>query len=611
MGLVGTSAQEVIFRTNLALYLILLAPLASFLGLILFGRFIKRAHYLALPASFISLLSSLFLIMAFSRTGRYEVTFNWLGNAGEGLRIGYLLDGLSAVAAFTVSFLVFFIELYSVNYMKGEKRCTRFFAYLSLFSFSMLGLVLAQGYFQMYVMWELVGFSSYLLIGFWFEREAAAKAAKKAFFVTRLGDMGFFFALLLLWSFAGTLCFDQLFSRVFPPAFLTLVTLLLFVGAVGKSAQFPLFVWLPDAMEGPTPVSALLHSATMVAAGVVLVARSYPLFSKAPLTLSVVAWIGVISALLGALLALAEKNLKRVLAFSTISQLGYMMLALGVGALFASFFHFFTHAFFKALLFLCAGSLIHAYHTQDIDEMSGAFFKLPYTTFAFLAGALSLVGLFPFSGFWSKDEILISVWESGNYWLLGLAVFTAFLTSFYVFKVFFQVFLGMPKKDLHEMPVLTQVSQFVLAFMAILSGASLGWLHQMLKALVVEEEVQAGLLIPLLSTLMVILGCFLAWLFYRYQLEERFRESFIGVSLSRWLYIEDFYRLVFLKPAPYLRTVFLNIEKLVVDGAVNGIAWLAEYFSLNVRRWQQGHIQFYLGLSFAGVILLIVVWWLR
>lgn len=609
--MVGVTAQEVIFRTNLALCLILLAPFLSFLVLILFGRSIKKAHYIALTASFISLLSSVFLIMAFYRTGRYEVNLNWLVTAGEGLRVGFLLDGLSALAAFTVSFLVFFIELYSVNYMKGETRYTRFFAYLSLFAFSMLGLILAQGYFQMYVMWELVGFCSYLLIGFWFEREAASKAAKKAFFVTRLGDMGFFLALLLLWSAAGTLTFSQLFSRAFPTAFLTLVTLLLFVGAVGKSAQFPLFIWLPDAMEGPTPVSALLHSATMVAAGVILVARSYPLFSKTPLTLSVVAWIGVISALLGALLAVAEKNLKRVLAFSTISQLGYMMLALGVGSLFASVFHFFTHAFFKALLFLCAGSLIHAFHAQDIDEMSGGLYKLPYTAFAFIAGALSLVGLFPLSGFWSKDEILVSVWETGNYWLAGIAIFTALLTSFYVFKVFFQVFLGKPKRELHEMPFLTHLSQLVLALMAIFSGAALDWLHRMLEALVVEKEAHTGLLIPGLSTLMVVLGVLFAWLFYRYQWEDKFRASLVGVALSRWLFIEDLYRLVFLKPVPYLRTFFINLEKWVVDGAVNGVAWAANYFSYNVRRWQQGYIQFYLGLSFAGLILLAAIWWVR
>ncbi len=609
--MVGVTAQEVIFRTNLSLCLILLAPLISFLILILFGRLIKKAHYIALTASFISLLSSIFLIMAFYHTGRYEVSFNWLLAAGQGLTVGYLLDGLSTVAAFTISFLVFFIQLYSVNYMKGETRYTRFFAYLSLFAFSMLGLVLAQGYFQMYAMWELVGFCSYLLIGFWFEKETAAKAAKKAFFVTRLGDMGFFLALLLLWSAAGTLTFSELFSRTFPTALLTLVTLLLFVGAVGKSAQFPLFVWLPDAMEGPTPVSALLHSATMVAAGVILVARSYPLFSKSPLTLSVVAWVGVISALLGALLALAERNLKRVLAFSTISQLGYMMLALGVGSLFASFFHFFTHAFFKALLFLCAGSLIHAFHTQNIDEMSGGLFKLPYTSFAFLAGALSLVGLFPFSGFWSKEEILVSVWESGNYWLAGLAIFTVFLTSFYVFKVFFQIFLGKPKEHLNEMPFLTHISQMTLALMAISSGAALVWLQQMLKALVVEKEVHAGFLIPTISTSMVILGCLLAWFFYRNQWEEKFQASYIGVALTRWLFIEEFYRLVFLRPLPYLKNFFINFEKWVVDGVVNGVAWGANYFSFNVRRWQQGYIQFYLCLSFVGLILLVIIWWFR
>ncbi len=609
--MVGVTAQEIVYRTNLALSLILLAPLLSFLILILFGRLIKRSHLIALTASFISLFSSIFLIFAFYRTGRYEVSFNWLAFGGQGLKVGCLIDGLSSVAAFVVSFLVFFIELYSVNYMKGETRYTRFFAYLSLFAFSMLGLVLSQGYFQMYVMWELVGFCSYLLIGFWFERDAAAKAAKKAFFITRLGDMGFFLALLLLWSATGTLTFSSLFSRTFSTAFLTLVTILLFIGAVGKSAQFPLFIWLPDAMEGPTPVSALLHSATMVAAGVILVARSYPLFSKAPLTLSVVAWIGAISALLGALLAIAEKNLKRVLAFSTISQLGYMMLALGVGGLFASFFHFFTHAFFKALLFLCAGSLIHAYHAQDIDEMSGALLKLPYTTFAFLAGALSLVGLFPFSGFWSKDEILISVWESGNYWLSSLAIFTAFLTSFYVFKVFFRVFLGLPKRDLHEMPFLTQVSQIVLAFIAIFSGGAFGWLSGMMKSLVVEKEAHAGFLIPFLSTLMVVSGCFLAWLFYRYEWEGGFQASFLGMALHRWLFIEDFYRLIFLKPVPYLKTFFVNLEKWVVDGAVNGIAGAANYFSYNVRRWQQGYVQFYLGLSFVCLIILVMIWWLK
>src|SRR5436190_389253 len=355
------------------------------------------------------------------------------------------VDGLTAIMLVVVTSVAFMVQIYSQGYMHGDTGYWRYFAYMSLFTASMLGLVLFDSILLVYVFWEMVGVSSYLLIGFWFNRPAAAAAAKKAFLVTRLGDLGFLAAILLIYAKAGTFNIPAIQEAAVAGALsasvLTWFALGVFAGAAGKSAQFPLHVWLPDAMEGPTPVSALIHAATMVAAGVYLVARLFPVFSVSHDALLVVGAIGGITALSAALIALVMTDIKRVLAYSTISQLGYMMLALGVGGYTVAIFHLFTHAFFKALLFLGSGSVNHATNTFDMRKMGGLAKLMPITTATFLIGTLSLAGFFPLAGFWSKDEILSVAYDERT-WLFMVALVTAGLTAFYMFRAVFMTFGG-------------------------------------------------------------------------------------------------------------------------------------------------------------------------
>ncbi|MBD3299231.1 MAG: NADH-quinone oxidoreductase subunit L, partial [candidate division Zixibacteria bacterium] len=340
-----------------------------------------------------------------------QFSFEWL-NLGPSMNIpiGIQIDGLSAMMLIVVNTVAFMVQIYSLGYMHGDPRFSRYYAYLSLFTMAMNTLVLADNFFLMFVAWELVGLASYLLIGFWFEKKSAADAGKKAFITTRLGDLGFIVGLLMLYAGAGTLTFAGVFNAVeqgvLGGAFLTTAAIFLFGGAVGKSAQLPLHVWLPDAMEGPTPVSALIHAATMVVAGVYLVARGFSVFMAAETAAMVIAWVGVLTSLMAATIGLVQNDIKRVLAYSTVSQLGYMVMALGLGGFTAGTFHLMTHAFFKSLLFLGAGSVIHAVHTNDIREMGGLHGKMKITSTTFFIASLAIAGIFPLSGFWSKDEIV-------------------------------------------------------------------------------------------------------------------------------------------------------------------------------------------------------------
>src|SRR3989454_2390210 len=410
-------------------------------------------------------------------------TWSWTPSAGGPIAtVGVLVDPLSTAMLVLVTLVSLLVQIYSLAYLGDEPPASlgRYYTYQSLFAFSMVGLVLAPGFLQMFVFWELVGLCSYLLIGYWYERPAAARAAVKAFWITKLGDVGFIIGIVLLWSATGTFEFTDLFEKAQEHALaipgLPTIMFLIYLGAVGKSAQFPLHVWLPDAMEGPTPVSALIHAATMVTAGVFMVTRAEPLFALVPDVLALVGWVGAFTALLAATLACVESDIKRVLAYSTVSQLGYMMAAAGAGAAYAGFLHLLTHGLFKALLFLAAGAVIHAVGTNDIFRMGGLFRAMPRTGTVFVIATLALAGVWPFAGFFSKEAVLAGVLHghlAGPFVLLAL---TAFLTAFYMFRVVFITFFGrVPATGHpHEPSWLMRGPLWLLAALTVLVGIRLG-----------------------------------------------------------------------------------------------------------------------------------------
>ncbi|MBX3748213.1 MAG: NADH-quinone oxidoreductase subunit L [Verrucomicrobiae bacterium] len=477
-------------------WMVLALPLVSAAGIVLFAR--RRPALSALMsvgAAGLAFAASILLVRAYGRLGVPAdecllATVNWLQVGGLSVDLGLRLDGLSNLMLLAVTGVGFAIHLYSRGYMAGDPGYPRFFASLSLFMFSMIGVVLASNFVLMFVFWELVGVSSYLLIGFWYQRAAAADAARKAFLTNRLGDFGFLLGIVMVWAGLGTVDFLDLERTLAadPLALGTVASLagvLVFMGVMGKSAQFPLHVWLPDAMEGPTPVSALIHAATMVAAGVYLLARCFFLFELAPAwpwavawlqgisALDVIAWIGGLTALLAALMAVQQNDIKRILAYSTLSQLGYMVMAVGCAHPEAGMYHLVTHAFFKALLFLGAGSVIHAlHHQQDIWKMGGLRTRLPVTYWTFLAGLLALCGVPPFSGFYSKDAVLAGA--EGRPMLFVLALVVAGLTALYMFRLFFVAWRGAPRdpgvEDAHESPPVMLWPLRVLAVASILAG---------------------------------------------------------------------------------------------------------------------------------------------
>src|SRR5438309_3983225 len=431
-------------------WLILLAPLASAGVITLFTlRWKALSSFISVAAVIISFICS---CLIFTQSGISAREFTWIDVGGVfKVPFGFVLDNLSKTMLVLVSGVGSLIHIYSLGYMRDDEGKSRYFAALSLFMFAMLGIVLANNFVMLFIFWELVGFTSYVLIGHWFERDSAAEAAKKAFLTTRVGDFGFMIGILMVWMATGSVVFDDIVAHLSKitsnPGYLTITAILIFCGAVGKSAQFPLHVWLPDAMEGPTPVSALIHAATMVAAGVYLLVRVAFLIQASQTALLVIAWIGTITALLGALMATQPADLKRILAYSTISQLGYMITAVGLASNEAAMFHLFTHAFFKALLFLAAGSIIVSlHHEQNIWKMGGLARKLNITFATFAAGALALVGCPPFSGFFSKDAILALAYQR-NMPIFVIGLTTAFLTAFYVSRAVVVVFLGKPRSE--------------------------------------------------------------------------------------------------------------------------------------------------------------------
>jgi NADH-quinone oxidoreductase subunit L len=555
-----------------------------------------------------------------------NVNLNWieLGHQGE-FFFGWQVDALTAVMLVVVTTVSLVIQVYSLGYMGDDPGFSRYFAYMALFTAAMLGLVLANNLLTIYIFWEGVGLGSYLLIGFWYSKPEAAAAAKKAFITTRLGDLGFLIGILVLWLNAGTLEFAALFDKIerqeIGGGVLTVAALLVFCGAVGKSAQFPLHVWLPDAMEGPTPVSALIHAATMVAAGVYLVARSFPLFEASPQAMFVVAGIGGFTALFAATMGLVNPDIKRVLAYSTVSQLGYMMLGLGAGALPAGMFHLFTHAFFKALLFLTAGSVIHAIHTQDLSDMGGLRKAMPITFLTMAVGALSLAGLPPLSGFWSKDSILAAVYEKsvegggvGYLVLLLFGLVTVFLTAFYMFRVLFLTFFGAYRGHAHphESPAVMAVPLLILVVPSAVAGfwgSPLGndGFQSFVEGHQVHEEINMAMAIA--SSVLGLAGISLAYLMYvrRTISAEAMALRFRPIYTMFWrkYYMDELYQAAIDRVVlAGSRFMAFFVDPRIIDAAVNGSGRLAVRTSSTVRQIQNGRVQSYAMAVFAGLALI-------
>jgi NADH-quinone oxidoreductase subunit L len=520
--------------------------------------------------------------------------------------LGLVLDALSKTMLLLVTGIGAIIHVYSLGYMRDDEGKSRYFAALSFFMFSMLGIVLANNFVMMFIFWELVGVSSYLLIGHWFERDSAAEAAKKAFITNRLGDFGFMIGILMVWTSTGSVVFVEIAPKISMltsnPGYLAAAAILIFCGAVGKSAQFPLHVWLPDAMEGPTPISALIHAATMVAAGVYMLVRVGFLIQTSSLALTVIAWIGTITLLMAALIATQQNDIKRILAYSTISQLGYMVMAVGLASGEAAMFHLFTHAFFKALLFLGAGAIIiMLHHEQNIWKMGGLAGKLRVTFVTFAIGTLALMGCPPFSGFFSKDAILGLAYER-NPPIFTIGLFTAFLTAFYMMRLIMVVFFGKPRTDAaratHEAPFVMTGPLVLLAIPAFLAG--FGIFAQRFLTLPIEKEAIA--IVPILATTAMILGIGLGFVIYRNKAEEPIN---LGVLRCK-LYFDDFYGWLIRWAQGALSNIAAFFDRWIIDaGGVRGASSATWGVGALLRLFQVGNLQAYsflFGLGIVGLI---------
>jgi NADH-quinone oxidoreductase subunit L len=610
-------------------WLILLLPLLAAAAITLFTL---RNRALSAGLSIGAIVIGFVLTISFIAVNGWtptpaESVANWLTIGGLDVDFGLKLDALSLMMMLIVTGVGGAIHIYSFGYMREDRGFSRYFAFMSLFTFSMLGIVLANNFIQLFIFWELVGVSSYLLIGFWFEKPSAGDAAKKAFITNRLGDFGFLLGILMVWGLLGSLNFTSLQNQLIAnPAALggiaSIAALLIFCGAMGKSAQFPLHVWLPDAMEGPTPVSALIHAATMVAAGVYMLCRIFFLFNVP--ALEFVSYIGGFTALLAALIAVQQNDIKRILAYSTISQLGYMVMAVGLAGPTPAMFHLTTHAFFKALLFLGAGSVIIAlHHEQDIWKMGGLRKKMPVTFWVFLFGALALCGVPPFSGFYSKDSILALALERGNYPLFVLGVTVAGLTTFYMSRLFYVAFLGKAKTEAaehaHESPAVMSWPLLVLAVFAIIGGVigvsetyaaqfsseSAG--HASLTQKIVEPFTYS----PIAATigiLAVIVGFFAARMLYRNATSDPLPAKLGGLAtaMKNRFYFDEIYEATFIRAHDFIASVMDWIDRWVVDwGGIGLVRGGTDFSGRALRLMQTGNLQTYTFLFVLGVAVLL------
>jgi NADH-quinone oxidoreductase subunit L len=600
----------------------------------------RYSGYLTVLAILISFLLSLWAFASVADGDGHAIGYaahEWLTIGPLTVNIGINLDGLAAVMLVVVTGVSLLVQVYSQEYMRGDEGYNRYFAFMSLFTASMISLVLSSSIIQLFASWELVGLCSYLLIGFWFHKDSARRAATKAFLVTRIGDLGFMAALVIIYTHAGTLDIAGIHEAAIlgtvSSTWLTLFALGLFAGAAGKSAQFPLHVWLPDAMEGPTPVSALIHAATMVAAGVYLVARFFPVFAESETALVTVAAIGATTTIMAALLGIVATDIKRVMAYSTISQLGYMMMGLGVGGLVAAIFHLFTHAFFKALLFLGAGSVNHATGTFDMRKMGGLAKYMPTTYATVLIASLSLVGVFPLAGFWSKDEILANAWED-RWWVFVIAMIGVYLTALYVGRMIILTFWGQYRGgetsehdahggghgEPHESPPLMTLPLIVLAVMAVCAGAFQldHWLGHIIEGWVPEhthELLNKGgfeYWIALLSLAVGFAGLGTAYAVYQMRVLDPDKvRSFLEPLpeiLDKKFYLDILYEDVFVKGF-LLGGVAWAVslwDKYIVDGAVNGVARGTNWVAGQLKFAQVGQAQVYASVMLFGAIAAIV-----
>jgi len=622
--------------------LIPLLPLLAFIILGVFGHWIRdRAHLVAVPAVLMSFVLSL---LAFREVARGEILqiplYTWAASGNLTIQIGLYVDQLNAAMLLLVTIVSGFVHIYTIGYMHGEPGYARFFSNIALFTFSMLMLVMADNFLQLFVFWEAVGLCSYLLIGHWYDRPSARAAATKAFIVNRVGDFGFLLGILLIFSTFGSLQYQPVFAEApavsqstidllgavgggWEVSVMTLICLLFFLGAVGKSAQVPLHVWLPDAMEGPTPISALIHAATMVTAGIFMVARLSPLYNLSPMAMDVVAVTGALTMILGATIALTQNDIKRVVAYSTVSQLGYMMMACGLGGYIAGIYHLLTHGAFKALLFLGCGSVIIAlHHEQDMRRMGGLRKKLPITCWTFFLGSLALAG-FPFTaGFFSKDELLLVSWMSGPLGriLAVLGIITAFMTAFYIFRLWFVTFWGESRVDpqhadnVHEPSYVMTFPLVVLAALSIatgyfgipeflqpsFSGGEGGDIHHGAAA--------TGIMVA--ASLAGLLGIAAAYVLYVKspdlpdRLMNRWRLLY-QLSLNKW-YVDEVYDRTIVNPTFQIADqLWKRVDVRVIDGAVNGIARGVAWCGWVVRLIQSGQVQHYaLGMTLGAMVIL-------
>ena len=608
-------------------WLIPLFPLLSFLILLLFGKRLKEASaYVGILLTLASLIYSILVLFERFSEPTYSTKFDWLTIGDLHLTAGFEVNQLNALMLFIVSLVSFLVHTYSKGYMHGDERFPVFYAYLGLFTFAMLGLVISPNLLQTYIFWELVGVGSFLLIGFYYYKEEAKAAAKKAFIMTRIGDVGLFIGMILLFWQTNSFEYSEIFSAVEAGAvsqtMITLTAILIFIGAVGKSGQFPLHTWLPDAMEGPTPVSALIHAATMVAAGVYLVAALFPLFLASKTALLTIAVIGAVTAIFAASIGLVQTDIKRVLAYSTVSQLGYMMLALGTAGYVAGVFHLMTHAFFKALLFLAAGSVIHAVHTQNIEEMGGLWKKLKLTGPLFLIGTLAISGVPGLSGFFSKDEILIATWEGGHPVLFLLALIAAFMTAFYMFRLFFMVFTGEARgnqKHVHESPNNMTYPMILLGILAVIAGyVNTPWFGSFLGDWLVDgnpalgnSHIEGPIWIMIAATVVSLAGIYLAYLMYYKRSIARNWLSGTGDTLHTILlnkyYVDEFYQMTVVAVIKAISYLLRFIDVFVVEGLVKGVVGIVQGLGKTGSKMQNGQVQTYGAVAFIGLALLAVI----
>lgn len=622
-------------------FLVALIPVLPLISFLIIGLNYKKLNksltaWLACGTVLISfVLSAIAFFQIKSNGGNIEIQlFEWIATQKFTIGFSFLIDPLSSLMLLVVTGVGFLIHVYSVGYMHHDEGFNRFFAFMNLFVFSMLILVLGSNYLMMFIGWEGVGLCSYLLIGFWFKNTEYNNAAKKAFIMNRIGDFGFLLGMFLLYVTFGSLDFKTIFSLAasYPVGSTIIVsaTLLLFVGAIGKSAQIPLFTWLPDAMAGPTPVSALIHAATMVTAGVYMVARSQALYVLAPLTMNVIAVVGIITALVAATIAIYQNDIKKVLAYSTVSQLGYMFVGLGVGAFTGAMFHLTTHAFFKALLFLGAGSVIHALGgAQDIRYMGGLRKTLPVTFFVFLMATIAISGIPPFSGFFSKDEILVHAFAHNKLiWALGL--FTSLLTAFYMFRLLFltfsNTFRGTAEQQhhLHESPKVMTVPLMILAVLSVFGGffgipEIMGGHHALNQFLspvfAIGEKLHISHSVEWILIAVTVIGALLmiafAWLrFVKKNVvpagDTAPRPALAKLFMNKW-YFDEIYNIIVVKPLFCLSDIFHRIiDVKIIDGLVNGFGNLAVWTGGRIRYIQTGNIGFYLTVMVLAIVAILM-----